>query len=271
MNNDKLTGENKERLKRILRFGSMALFVMLMNAALDFIRGLTISGYLISALAFIMTIILWRVYHGSIKGIIPSVVFTVNPFLVLIAFAEGLRTGGYLFILPLLFALAFLMGNFKMLFFETAAYFFVTVCSFCICILFCNDTSKWQIISPGMYTQMFMFNSICVVCLCALFAYTGIYFEKRYKEALISAKNKAEMQEQKIKGQNEHLQEITFMNAHILRSPLANILALTHLINPDKITDSWNKEMIQHVQTSAQQLDEAIKEIVAKTTSETNT
>ena len=56
------------------------------------------------------------------------------------------------------------------------------------------------------------------------------------------------------------------MNAHVVRSPLANVLALAALIDQSKITDQWNKEMIEHLQTSAQQLDDAIKEIVTKAT-----
>ena len=241
----------------------MGLFVMLMNAALDFIRGLHISGILLLLMAFVMSIILWLLSKGFVKGMIAAIVFTLNPFLIMIAFAEGLKTGGYLFILPLLFALAFLMSNNKVIFFEMAVYFIITILSFCICILFCGETSKWQYISANLYAQMFAFNSICVVCLCALFAYIGIYFEKQYETALLAAKNKAELQEQKIKGQHANLQQIAFLNAHIVRSPLSNILALTSLIDTEKITDFRNKEMIEHLQTSAQKLDDAIREIVS--------
>ena len=261
---DNTIEESKEKSRKTFRFGFMALVVMLMNAALDFLRGLNISGTLILVMAFSMSIILLATYKGYTRGTVAAIIFTVNPLLVLVAFAEGLKTGGYLFILPLLLAQTFMMGNIKMHFFEMTVYFVVTVASFCTCILFCNETSRWQYISLNLYAQMFTFNSICVVCLCAVFAYTGIYFEKKYKAALLVAKNKAEIQEQKIKGQNEHLQEIAFMNAHILRLPVANILALSGLINPES-TDAGNKELIEHIQTSAHQLDDAIRKIVSKT------
>lgn len=244
----------------------MALFVMLMNAVLDFLRGLQVSGILILILAFAMSIILWAIYKGYTKGMIAAIVFTVNPFLVMVAFAEGLKTGGYLFILPLLFGLAFLMNNVRVNFAEMAIHFFITVSSFCICILFCGETSRWQPISSKLYSNMFTFNSISVVCLCALFAYIGINFEKKHQAALLAAKDKAETQEKKIKGQNANLQQIAFLNAHIVRSPLSNILALTSLINTEKITDPYNKEMIEHLQTSAHKLDDAIKEIVSMAT-----
>jgi len=257
--------EQNERYKRTLRFGIIALAVMLLNSALDLKRGLTISFILVVIMTVAVSGILFAIYKGYTRGTITAIVFIINPLLVLTTFAEGLKAGGYLFILPLLFALAFLMSNVRIYFFEIAAYFLITVASFCICILFCNDYSTWQNLSENLAASMFTYNSICVIFLCAVFAYTGIYFEKQNKNALLNAKNIAEMHEEKIKSQNKHLQEIAFMNAHILRSPLTNILALTSLINADKATDPANKELIEHLQTSAQQLDSAIKEIVAKT------
>src|SRR5205085_12268947 len=100
-------------------------------------------------------------------------------------------------------------------------------------------------------------------------AYMGIRFEVLYREQLLTAKNKAEIQEERIKKQTDHLQDIAFINAHIVRSPLANILALTSLIDINKITDRDNKELIQFLQSSAQQLDNNIKEIVEKATGKT--
>lgn len=260
------TEESNDRYKRMLRFGIIALAVMLLNGALDIKRGLMISSIIVLIMAITVSCILFAMYKGYAKGTITVVVFIMNPLLMLNTFAEGLKAGGYLFILPLLFALAFLMSNVKLYFVEMAAYFFITVASFCICILFCGDTSSWQHLSTELSSNMFTYNSICVTCLCAIFAYTGIYFEKQYKAALVTAKNIAEVHEEKIKEQNKYLQEIAYMNAHILRSPVTNILALTSLINLEKMTDSDNKEMIKHLQTSAQQLDGAIREIVSKTT-----
>ena len=72
------------------------------------------------------------------------------------------------------------------------------------------------------------------------------------------------MHEQKIKSQNEHLKEIAFMNAHILRLSLTNILALTSLINSAETADASKKELLEYLQTSARQLDDAIKKLLQK-------
>ncbi len=258
--------ESNERYKRTLRFGIIALAVMVLNSVLDLERGLHVSFILVLIMIVAVGAILFAIYKGYTRGTVTAIVFIINPLLVLTTFAEGLNAGGYLFILPLLFALAFLMSNARMYLFEIAVYLVLTVASFCICILFCGNDSSWQHLSPKLSSSMFTYNSICVICLCAIFAYTGIYFEKQYKYALVAAKNTAEVHEEKIKEQNKYLQEIAYMNAHILRSPVTNILALASLIDVEKITDADNKEMIKHLQTSAQQLDGAIKEIVSKAT-----
>jgi signal transduction histidine kinase len=265
MQQNKTNEEADDRSKRMLRFGMIALAVMLLNGAIDVKRGLIISSVIILVMAIAVTCILLAIRKGYTKGTITAIVFIINPLLIINTFAEGLQAGCYLFILPLLFALAFLMSNVKLHLLEIASYFLITVASFCICILFCDDNTTWQHLSPQLSANMFTYNSICVIVLCAIFAYTGIYFEKKNRAALLNAKNTAEMHEQKIKSQNKHLQEIAFMNAHILRSPLTNILALTALINSAETPDDAKQELIEHLKTSAQQLDDAIKEIVAKT------
>ena len=259
------TTDSQERSKRILRFGGIALSVILLNAIMDFIRGMNISALLVLLMAFALSIILMMVYTGNNKAAIAAIVLTMNPVLVIISFAEGLQTGGYLYILPLLFALAFLIGNMQIGFLEMAAWFLITVCSFCTCILFVGKTGIWQNISPALSAKIFGFNSISVICLCALFTYVGIDFERQYKSALLAEKNKVELHLRKIKGQSDHLQQIAFMSAHLTRAPLANILALITLIDIDKFSDSTEKEIIKRIKISGHQLDEVIREIVIKT------
>jgi light-regulated signal transduction histidine kinase (bacteriophytochrome) len=120
-----------------------------------------------------------------------------------------------------------------------------------------------------MYSGLFIFNSISAAVMCAIFAYMGIQFEVKYRAELIASKNKAELHEQKIQKQNKHLHEIAFMNAHIVRSPLANILAITNLIESTEQSECDKEELMQLLKASAQQLDDNIKQMVAKATDKT--
>lgn len=259
-----------EKSKRTTRFTFVAFCVMVFNATVTFLRHMQFSALMIASTAVIIGIILIFSHRGYTKFIVPSILITLNSLIVILSFAEGLKTGVYLYILPQFFALAFLMGTEKVNIFEICCYLFVTVCCFSVCILFCKETSNWQTISPGLYKSIFKQNGITVAVLCAVFACMGVVFEKKYKLELIEEKNKAELQEMMIKGQNKHLEEIAFTTSHVIRKPLANILALTDMLNSEVITDTHIKEVITHLETSTLRLDEAVKDIVLKTKNNTS-
>lgn len=66
--------------------------------------------------------------------------------------------------------------------------------------------------------------------------------------------------------QNERLREISWMQSHHVRAPLARIMGLTSLLTDDKHNDAAEtKEFLQHLTDSSAELDEIIKEIVRKT------
>ncbi len=258
--------EKKEQVKRIFRFGYITLSMVLLSAIFDMLEGIRVSALITITHGLTLLLILIAVYFNLIKDIVAAIIVTVNFFLVLSSIAEGLKSGSYLFILTLIFATPFLVGTFKTNLFKVITYLFISVCSFSICILFGSDTGRWQSISPAMYSGMFIFNSLSAAVMCTIFAFMGINFEVKYREELMSAKNKAEQHEEKIQKQNKHLHEIAFMNAHVVRSPLANILAITNLIETTNQSECEKEELMQLLKTSAQQLDDNIKQMVAKAT-----
>jgi PAS domain S-box-containing protein len=69
-----------------------------------------------------------------------------------------------------------------------------------------------------------------------------------------------ELQEylQKIEKQNERLRKIAWIHSHLVRAPVASILGLAQLCNPD---DSQNAEIIPMLKKSAEDLDKVIQDI----------
>ncbi|KEQ30615.1 hypothetical protein N180_05175 [Pedobacter antarcticus 4BY] len=68
-----------------------------------------------------------------------------------------------------------------------------------------------------------------------------------------------------IKDQNRRLQEISWIQSHKVRSPLAKILGLVSLMKLSKNDLSALNELIPMVASSAEELDAVLKEIVEKT------
>ena len=69
---------------------------------------------------------------------------------------------------------------------------------------------------------------------------------------------------QAIEKQNEQLREIAYLQSHIVRAPLCRILGLVNIINLDN-EPVVNKELLEYLHISANELDDVIKAIIDKT------
>ena len=260
-----LLTKDKAESKRVLIFGIVAIATIIAIALVNQSRGLMVSAKILYFFAVAILAIICFDFMGYKRFVNLSVVLTVNFFLTLIALAEGLKTGGFLFIIPVIFALVFMLGNSMEYKAEVIGYFIVNILNFAFCILYIPDKSDWQIISDEIYTKMYTTNALTVVVLCALFAYIGIFIERGVYANLINEKNKAEQQARMIQEQNKELRDYAFMSSHTVRAPLTNILGLTAIFN-DSHEDSETKEMvISGIASSAKELDQAIHNMVLKT------
>ena len=84
-------------------------------------------------------------------------------------------------------------------------------------------------------------------------------------------KNTEEMKEkriadEKLRTQYEKLSEIAFLQSHLVRKPIANILGLISLLNVDNPGDPVNFKILAGVEIAAKELDSVIHQIVKKTT-----
>jgi PAS domain S-box-containing protein len=68
-----------------------------------------------------------------------------------------------------------------------------------------------------------------------------------------------------IEEQNEKLMEISWMQSHVIRAPLARIIGLIPLINDVKDDTSEREKMLYYLLISANELDEVIRTISDKT------
>jgi PAS domain S-box-containing protein len=68
-----------------------------------------------------------------------------------------------------------------------------------------------------------------------------------------------------VKDQNLRLQEIASISSHDLRRPVATILGLVNLFDRKNLDTPLNREIVTHLEATAQELDEVIHAIVEKT------
>ena len=70
---------------------------------------------------------------------------------------------------------------------------------------------------------------------------------------------------QEIEAQNAKLREISWIQSHMVRGPLSNILGLAALMNDNELPSQEAKESVCHLKTAAEGLDILLRKIVSKT------
>jgi PAS domain S-box-containing protein len=93
------------------------------------------------------------------------------------------------------------------------------------------------------------------------------YVEVKQKPAIMVVVNDITQQQEyieAIEGQNKRLQEIAWMQSHIMRAPVARILGLVQLLQQFDHTPEQITELLQHIFDSSEELDKVIREIVNK-------
>lgn len=109
-----------------------------------------------------------------------------------------------------------------------------------------------------------IFNTANVILICFL-QYLGV---KELVAALSEAKKELKLRkksEEELRIKNEQLTEIAFLQSHIVRKPIANVLGIVNLINKESPQDPENIELILQLEFVVGELDAAVCEIVKNT------
>ncbi|GGD92669.1 PAS domain S-box protein [Planktosalinus lacus] len=69
---------------------------------------------------------------------------------------------------------------------------------------------------------------------------------------------------QAIEIQNKKLKEIVWIQSHVVRAPVARLLALVDMIKNTELSPTEKDEMLEHIESSAKEMDTIINEIVEK-------
>ena len=216
----------KETVKRTARFGYIAMLFAGISIVTNLVYGNYISASLVAGLLLCFIIILMMNFRGWFTAAKVFSVISINAFLTVIAFSEGLNSGGYLFFIPLLTVLPYLIDNHERYLEELSAYLAITIACFCACIFYCPEVSTWQVITDEIYARMFLNNSLSVILISASYAIIGLFMERRYVETIIRQKQKTEEAAQ---ARSRFLSNM----GHELRTPLNGIIGVSNLLEKE--------------------------------------
>ena len=207
----------------INQFGWLALFFSLITVLSNLFHGNYLSTLLVGGLLISYAVLLWlnKKYYRSYITFLVIIISCF--FLTVIAFAEGLKTGGYLYFLPLFFSLPFFIKTNRKTNWKIFPLFSIPIVCFSIILLFCDDKSTWQTIPDAVYEKMFYTNTLTIMLLSAGFSYLSINLERKYAFALREEKHKTEAAAE---ARTKFLSNM----GHELRTPLNGIIGASNLI-----------------------------------------
>ena len=196
-------------------------------------------------------------YFRKVLVAVMIVVFCIS----LIVFMEALGLAGlYLFSLSVFMALLF---TGRMAFAGLVVN--VIACVFFSVFFYCKPEVagdyQFSFHTWGIYVSNYLFLNLVVVVL--IRRLLGNIAQAMEKEWLLNRQLQEETAVKKL--QNDKLREIAYLQSHVVRAPLVNIMGLAHLIrhSPESKVEA---KILDKLDESVHRLDEVIKSIVDRTT-----
>lgn len=146
------------------------------------------------------------------------------------------------------------------------------------------EKARTELTEQKLYRTWFVGVLIIVVAV-AIFFWITLLLKRRNERKLVALYNEIEVKARELKlanekilainenlektiinrtetilEQNERLRRFAFMNAHKIRGPVASIVGIVNLLGDTRNAD-LSPELLRHLQTSAQNLDEVTREV----------
>lgn len=128
--------------------------------------------------------------------------------------------------------------------------------------------------------------AIALILLVLLIVYLNLQWQKKDKRLLLEQKQLLQQQKEEIRAindqledmvndrtqelreaienltnKNQDLQQFSYITSHNLRAPVARILGLINIFNQENMNDELNKQLLSHLRTASNSLDEVIKDL----------
>lgn len=125
-------------------------------------------------------------------------------------------------------------------------------------LIYYFDLITFQSNTVRSYELMAIFSNLLFLSflVCSLIPRLFEKLNDRFQENLVHTK--------KIENQNNLLKEITWIQSHVVRTPLSRLMALTELLKDRNITEEEKKFLLDNITVSSAELDCIIRDIVQK-------
>lgn len=250
------------------------------NKKLNYWRDDMFSNTLIFIIPMGIITLIPSLYWALDSGYYPMVVIDLTSVLIIlfIAFKKGIKIKhrkllfiGNLYVLS--FSLIYYVGLNSTLYLLASCFLSVFIYSFknkytpallnfyisaIYTSLYYFDLISFKNITFSPYELIAIFSNLIFLSflICSLIPRLFEKLNERFQQNLVHTK--------KIEKQNNLLKEITWIQSHVVRTPLSRLMALTELLKEEKISEEEKKFFLDNIIISSGELDCIIRDIVQK-------
>ncbi|UFH34604.1 histidine kinase dimerization/phospho-acceptor domain-containing protein [Flavobacterium acetivorans] len=250
------------------------------NKKLNYWRDDMFSNTLIFIIPMGIITLIPSLYWALDSGYYPMVVIDLTSVLIIlfIAFKKGIKIKhrkllfiGNLYVLS--FSLIYYVGLNSTLYLLASCFLSVFIYSFknkytpallnfyisaIYTSLYYFDLISFKNITFSPYELIAIFSNLIFLSflICSLIPRLFEKLNERFQQNLVHTK--------KIEKQNNLLKEITWIQSHVVRTPLSRLMALTELLKEENISEEEKKFFLDNIIISSGELDCIIRDIVQK-------
>jgi signal transduction histidine kinase len=176
--------------RKTIRFNQFILLTLIANFTCVisyFAYGLYISALINLSAAYIFILAFHLNMRRKYELARILSILTLNCYLVVMNYMEGLKAGEYLFYFPYFLVMTFII-SFKRNFAELAFVYFITVLSLFFCFKMCPQENFYQVHIANMFAKLYDSNLVISLLLTTFFSYAILRINRDNEAAILKEK-----------------------------------------------------------------------------------